>query len=1024
MTAYTDNLQPETDPGSAVKKAIGFYSDASDTLYRKAFSVAKRALEKLPDKEFTTWIETGKRILEQTAGYEELTLAFLYTSPVFFREEGIGYITTWGDGGLKLFSYSAFVATAFFTSTPEFLEHSRYTQLNQRVLDSIRILDVNDNRETTAAAFLSTGAKVHRYLSPRVYTLWKETGFLFARLGRTEAESYFSIEPDAIDRLYLSEITKILKITTSAVKESPEKALAFYQSAPGRLLKINPNIRDIVLEKSFELASGKSLISSGRFSSSVGKFSGNKNASKGITGSFEDISDALASFSNPVQEVIFSHQRDISAISQTACISYFKSVSTLLEKVPAKFLGNWVQKGIGILNTDRDAGIQYFQLESSLAESEASKWKDAALLEDLKQMLAVYAHGMSGEKVRVKNLAEIEISLKNGLGIVKEIDGYIFYLPDYIAAGSSYKENFNLYKIAAAVKAGYIEFGTLDPKFSGIWILLEKFPFKELALTIFHIIEDGRIYYQLKKNYKGLSSQIEKHLSQMVEKRNWPVRHDISGALEILLRLSIDCFDSRNIPVLLKETGETLCPLMDGFPESATGVLDSYRRTIDVYRAISDLQTTDRTGHEFAPLPLNETSDSQEDPSSGNVDKLPDDITAGEANDETGAFDLSDEDLAKLLDSVQDITLISLLESCASARGLYLSDIDNYEIKKEETDLRSDESIQHGRGIHPPKMLSRVRQKGHYAYDEWDFNAGIYRSRWCRLKEREIRHYDSSLYKQIYADQSDLIRKVRLQFQRIRPESLDIVHAVDQGDEIDLNALIENRVDKRAGTTPSDRIFMRKEKRLRHVSTLLLVDMSASTGETVSDSVKSNDGDKVTDEKRIVDIEIESLVVISEALDALGDNYAMYGFSGRGKDEVDYYIIKEFEEQNSEAVKMRISGIEPKQSTRMGTAIRHATAKLKRLDSEHRVMLILSDGFPQDLDYGEDRNSKEYGLADTMMALIEAKREGIRPFCITVDQAGNDYLKKMCDPKNYLIIKEIHMLPEILPGVVESLMCS
>ena len=164
--------------------------------------------------------------------------------------------------------------------------------------------------------------------------------------------------------------------------------------------------------------------------------------------------------------------------------------------------------------------------------------------------------------------------------------------------------------------------------------------------------------------------------------------------------------------------------------------------------------------------------------------------------------------------------------------------------------------------------------------------------------------------------------------------------------------------------------------------------------------------------------------MISEALDALGDAYGMYGFSGRGKDEVDFYIIKEFEEPNSESVKMRISGIEPRQSTRMGTAIRHATTKLKKLDSEHRVMLLLSDGFPQDLDYGEDRNSKEYGLADTMMALIEAKREGIRPFCITVDQAGNDYLKKMCDPKDYLIIKDIHMLPEILPGVVESLMCS
>ena len=97
-------------------------------------------------------------------------------------------------------------------------------------------------------------------------------------------------------------------------------------------------------------------------------------------------------------------------------------------------------------------------------------------------------------------------------------------------------------------------------------------------------------------------------------------------------------------------------------------------------------------------------------------------------------------------------------------------------------------------------------------------------------------------------------------------------------------------------------------------------------------------------------------------------------------------------------------------------------SKLSNLEADHRLLILLSDGFPQDLDYGEDRNSREYGLNDTMMAFIEAKRLGIKPFCITIDQAGNDYLKKMCAPEEYLIIKNITMLPELLPGIVESLM--
>jgi len=120
-------------------------------------------------------------------------------------------------------------------------------------------------------------------------------------------------------------------------------------------------------------------------------------------------------------------------------------------------------------------------------------------------------------------------------------------------------------------------------------------------------------------------------------------------------------------------------------------------------------------------------------------------------------------------------------------------------------------------------------------------------------------------------------------------------------------------------------------------------------------------------------------------------------------------------------MKARIGGIKPKQSTRMGPVIRHASQKLKHHDSDLRLLILLSDGYPQDLDYGEDRQSNEYALNDTMMALIEAENEGIQPFCITVDQSGNDYLRKMCDPGSYLVIKDIYSLPEILPKVVESL---
>ena len=116
-------------------------------------------------------------------------------------------------------------------------------------------------------------------------------------------------------------------------------------------------------------------------------------------------------------------------------------------------------------------------------------------------------------------------------------------------------------------------------------------------------------------------------------------------------------------------------------------------------------------------------------------------------------------------------------------------------------------------------------------------------------------------------------------------------------------------------------------------------------------------------------------------------------------------------------MKGRIGTIEPKRSTRMGAALRHAVVKMKGVPARIRLLVLLSDGFPQDIDYGEDRRSNTYGLRDTTAALKEAEREGIVAFCLTVDKAGHDYLREMCDPSRYLVIEEVATLPSELPKV-------
>ena len=132
-------------------------------------------------------------------------------------------------------------------------------------------------------------------------------------------------------------------------------------------------------------------------------------------------------------------------------------------------------------------------------------------------------------------------------------------------------------------------------------------------------------------------------------------------------------------------------------------------------------------------------------------------------------------------------------------------------------------------------------------------------------------------------------------------------------------------------------------------------------------------------------------------------------------------MAKEPEEPFTGRTLEAIAGMKPRRSTRMGPAIRHATAKLIASGNALKLLIILSDGFPQDSDYGPVRGDHEYGLMDTARALQEAANKGIEAFCVTVDRSGNDYLKRMCPPNRYLIIDEIEDLPEKLPQVYQTL---
>ena len=184
--------------------------------------------------------------------------------------------------------------------------------------------------------------------------------------------------------------------------------------------------------------------------------------------------------------------------------------------------------------------------------------------------------------------------------------------------------------------------------------------------------------------------------------------------------------------------------------------------------------------------------------------------------------------------------------------------------------------------------------------------------------------------------------------------------------------------------------------------------MSSSTNE-----VANMDG------KRIIEVEKEALVLIAEAIDAIGDACAIYGFSGYGRDQVAFYVAKEFDDPWVDEVRERVGRISWKMENRDGAVIRHVITKLSRVPARIKLLLILSDGKP--LDCGCDHYSDLYAQADTRMALIEAKKAGIHPFCITVDPHAKEYLARMYGEVGYTVIDRVESLPMRLPQIYRRL---
>ncbi|HTT75977.1 MAG TPA: hypothetical protein VMF50_08355, partial [Candidatus Binataceae bacterium] len=587
--------------------------------------------------------------------------------------------------------------------------------------------------------------------------------------------------------------------------------------------------------------------------------------------------------------------------------------------------------------------------------------------------------------------------------------GGMIYLPERISGIGGPDAARDYYVLTAAHLAARHEFGTFDLKLAdlpgfderaetGLEALdsfVASFDDPALSGALLRLCEATRIDAILRGRYRGLDSRAARMngaltatlapnaLSTLLVKASYGLADDIDSSLMNSVGAAAYSFTHRASLFFapLREPGAT--------------ILDSTRQVTAMYEWLQALMRAARDAASGNPLDdraaqmrndliggtrateMSDAGEGEDDDSGG--DGETDQQIQMEARGQSkgkGGRTLSPEELRKLLEQGAQLKP-SEGQGGAEGEGMYLTQLFNKDSSEYEQ-LRE----QLGELGNLPSagrlMLGRGRQDSYFAYDEWDYVMADYRRNWCRLREIQLDGDNGDFFAGTLIRYSDVLPQVRRHFQRIRPASYRMVRGLEDGDEIDFDRAIESRVARRMGEVPDNRVYRARKKEARDVATLFLLDMSASTDEPIHREMrKATDDDPDNDDwmkawqrrpqspqrpRRIIDVNKEALVIMAQSLEEIGDSYAIMGFSGHGRDNVEFYVIKEFDQELTDDVRARVGAVEPKRSTRMGAAIRHVREKFKDVSSRAKHVILLSDGFPQDFDYGHDRRSNAYGI--------------------------------------------------------------
>ena len=630
----------------------------------------------------------------------------------------------------------------------------------------------------------------------------------------------------------------------------------------------------------------------------------------------------------------------------------------LLSKLTLSGLRRWVDFGADAYRRDLPKQAAYFGLESEDSRAVLQQERKGTLFIDEQRRLNFYLRAFWGRDFFLRPTAA------DYMGFRPFIEGHAMHLPDAVDDVGEVSGH-ELYRAMSAHMAAHMVY-TLEP--------LDAEGLSPAQQYFIGLFEDARVEYCAGSEFPGM-----KNLWRALMPEQGSHRYEHRG-MELLERLARALLDPEG------RTGdEEVDSIVERFHDHIAENMDNTRFSIDLGLELFGLFTRRRDVPSLRVL-------------EGLAIPYRDDnrfIWAAEEfswEQDTAYLPASQRQVRKYVNVMEMVNEVDVETAGDDAQEVWVLSTELFPYEDN--------------GISYNEMEGKEPISEPFHYPEWDYKVQLHRPAWATVYERRQGRGDPEIIDRVLTEHKGVSHRIKQIIDRLRPQGVSHQRKLEDGDELDINAAVDAMVTLRIGLQPDMRITMRHVINRRDLAVLILLDLSESTNETVRGT-----------DKTVLELTREACALVATAINGIGDPFAIHGFASDGRHDVQYYRFKDFEQPLDAEVKSRLAGMKGGLSTRMGAAMRHAGRHLMQRSEKHKLLLIVTDGEPADI----DERDPQYLRMDAKKAVEELRRNGVLSYCLTLDPEADRYVSRIFGATNYTIIDNVKRLPEKLPTLFASL---